>query len=168
MQEPALPAAATQESVPDSFARQSVLEFRQLLENLPACAYTCDPDGLITFYNQHAVELWGRSPKINDPVDRYCGSFKLFLADGTPIRHDQCWMALALQTTTGYNGEEIVVQRPNGERLTVLAHANPIRDHSGKVHGAVNVLVDISDRKRNEQALQQADRAKDEFLATLS
>ena len=46
-------------------------EFRRLLEHLPAGAYTCDPDGLITYYNQRAVELWGRPPKLNDPMDRY-------------------------------------------------------------------------------------------------
>ncbi len=45
--------------------------FRQLLEKLPAAAYTCDADGLITYYNERAVELWGRAPKLNDPLDRY-------------------------------------------------------------------------------------------------
>ncbi len=128
------------------------VEFRRLLEHLPAGAYTCDPDGLITYYNRRAVEVWGRSPKLNDPVDRFCGSFKLFATDGSPLRHDQCWMALALRTGRGFNREEIVVERPDGTRLTVLAHANPIRDESGRLLGAVNVLVDISDRKRDEEA----------------
>jgi two-component system sensor kinase FixL len=47
------------------------LEFRRLLEKLPAGAYTCDVDGLITYFNQRAVELWGREPRLNDPVDRF-------------------------------------------------------------------------------------------------
>ncbi len=47
------------------------MRFRRLLEKLPAGAYTCDPDGLITYFNQHAVRLWGREPKLNDPIDRY-------------------------------------------------------------------------------------------------
>ena len=46
-------------------------EFRRLLEKLPAGAYTCDVDGLITYFNQRAVELWGREPRLNDPVDRF-------------------------------------------------------------------------------------------------
>ncbi len=143
-------------------------EFRRLLEKLPAGAYACDTNGLITYYNQHAVDLWGRAPKLNDPVDRFCGSFKLFARDGAAIRHDQCWMALALHTNEEYNGHEIVVERPDGRRVTVLAYANPVRDESGKLRGAVNVLVDISDRKRVEDALRDADRSKDEFLATLA
>jgi PAS domain S-box-containing protein len=146
----------------------SELRFRALLEKLPAGAYTCDPDGLITYFNQHAAQLWGRSPKLNDPVDRFCGSFKLYAMDGSPIMHDQCWMALALKNNLEYDGHEIVIEHPDGKRLTALAHANPIHNEMGQLLGAVNVLVDISDRKRTEDALKQADRSKNEFLATLA
>jgi two-component system, cell cycle sensor histidine kinase and response regulator CckA len=138
--------------------RNTELEFRRLLETLPAGAYTCDPDGLITYFNQHAVRLWGRAPKLNDPADRFCGSFKLFAADGSPLTHDQCWMALALRTEREYNGHEVVIERADGERRTALAHANPIHDESGKLIGAVNVLVDITERKRTQEALAQAQR----------
>ncbi len=135
--------------------RNGESHFRSLLETLPAGAYTCDAEGLITYYNRHAVQLWGRAPKLNDPVDRFCGSFRLFTTDGLPIAHDQCWMALALKRDRGYNRHEIVIERPNGERLTALAHANPIHDETGKLIGAVNVLVDISDRKRAEENLRR-------------
>lgn len=138
-----------------SASREGELHFRRLLDKLPAGAYTCEPGGLITYYNQHAVDLWGRAPKLNDPVDRFCGSFKLFATDGAPISHDRCWMALALQTDEGYNRREIVIERPDGERRTALAHANPVRDDSGRLLGAVNVLVDITDRKRAEEALRE-------------
>lgn len=122
--------------------------FRELLDRLPVGAYTCDTEGLITYYNEHAVRLWGRAPKLNDPVDRYCGSFKLYAPDGTPISHDKCWMALALQTGQEWNGHEIVIERPDGERVSALAHASPFRDESGQIMGAINALVDITDRQR--------------------
>ena len=54
-----------------SFRNTGEVQFRRLLEKLPAGAYTCDPNGLITYFNQHAVRLWGREPKLNDPMDRY-------------------------------------------------------------------------------------------------
>ncbi|HZL91357.1 MAG TPA: ATP-binding protein [Pirellulaceae bacterium] len=144
------------------------LRFRRLLEKLPAAAYTCDAGGLITYFNQHAVEIWGRAPKLNDPADRFCGSFKLYAEDGSPLLHDQCWMALALRQNKEYNGCEIVIERQDGRRVTALAHANPIHDDTGKLIGAVNVLVDISSRKQAEEALKKGDRAKNEFLATLA
>jgi PAS domain S-box-containing protein len=143
------------------------VEFARLLDKIPAGAYTCDPDGLITYFNRHAVELWGRAPQLNDPIDRFCGSFRLFAPDGSPIAHDRCWMALALRDEREYNGEEIVIERPDGSRVTALAHANPIRDDLGRVVGSVNVLVDITDRKRTEDLLREADRSKNAFLAIL-
>lgn len=55
----------------ESTRNGSGLEFHRLLAQLPAAAYTCDTEGLITYFNERAVELWGREPKLNDPVDRY-------------------------------------------------------------------------------------------------
>ena len=136
--------------------QSSELQFRSLLDKLPAGGYTCDRHGLITYFNDHAVKLWGRAPKLNDPVDRFCGSFKLFARDGSPIAHDACWMARALQTGNEYNGEEIVIERPDGRRLTVLAHANPIHNEVGELVGAMNVLVDITDRIQVETVLRGA------------
>jgi signal transduction histidine kinase len=141
------------------------LQFRRLLGKLPAGAYTCDREGLITYFNQHAAQLWGRAPKLNDPTDRFCGSFKLYSPDGSPIAHDQCWMALALKMDKEYNRREIVIERPDGQRLSALAHASPIHDESGNLLGAVNVLVDITDRKRAEEALREIREAERRRIA---
>lgn len=123
---------------------------RRVLDKLPTAAYTCDPNGLITYFNRAAVQLWGRAPKLSDPIDRFCGSFKLFAADGTPISHNRCWMALALQFGESYLGREIIIERPDGKRVMALAHANPLEDDAGNSIGALNVLVDITERKRLE------------------
>jgi PAS domain S-box-containing protein len=144
------------------------VEFRELLENLPAGAYTCDRDGLITYYNERAVEVWGREPALNDPADRFCGSSRLFGTDGSALDHADCWMGRALREDRPFLGEEIVIQRPDGERRNVLAYARPIHDEDGAVTGAVNVLVDISEQKLVEEQLRRADRAKDQFLAMLA
>jgi PAS domain S-box-containing protein len=143
-------------------------QFHRLLDNLPAAAYTCDPDGLITYFNQHAVHLWGHTPNLRDPERRFCGSYRLFSKDGDPITHDECWMALALRSNREFLGEEIVIEQPDGRRYTALAHAYPFRDESGALLGAVNVLVDVSELKQAEEKLLKADRAKNEFLATLA
>jgi PAS domain S-box-containing protein len=131
--------------------RLSEAEFHRLLERLPAGAYTCDRDGLITYFNEQAATLWGRQPKLGDPVDQFCGSFRLYLPDGSPIQHQDCWMAKALQTGQDYTGQEIVIEQPDGTRRVALAHASPIRNETGEVAGAVNVLVDVTDRDRAEQ-----------------
>ena len=125
---------------------------RHVLEKLPAAAYTCDAEGLITYYNEHAVDVWGRRPRLNDPTDRYCGSFKLYSVEGQPIGHDQCWMALALKGQPESSAQEIQVEREDGERRLVLAHVSPLNDESGRVVGAVNILVDVTAQQKAEQS----------------
>src|SRR5262249_19035569 len=76
-------ATAERPSVRDLHAANgSEAQLRQVLETLPAAAYTCDHDGLITYFNQRSVELWGRAPRLNDPADRFCGSIRLFSPAG--------------------------------------------------------------------------------------
>jgi PAS domain S-box-containing protein len=134
--------------------RESEERLRLVLDTLPAAAYTCDADGMITYFNERAVELWGRAPQLNSPVDRFCGSFRLHGLNDAPISHDQCWMAVAVKEGRAVNGSEIVIEQPDGRRRSVLAHANPLQDPSGRLVGGVNVLIDITERKRAEEALK--------------
>jgi PAS domain S-box-containing protein len=139
-------------------ARKSEQRYRDLFDNLPTAAYTCDAEGLITYYNEKAVELWGRAPKLNDPEDRFGGSFKLFTAAGAPIAHDQAWMARAIREGTGFNGRELIVGLPNGESRSVLVHANPVFDENGTITGGINVIIDISSQRRAERELRESER----------
>ena len=136
----------------------NTLQLRSLLEDLPVGAYLCNPAGFITYFNRRAADVWGRKPKLNDVKDRYCGSFRLFWADGTPMAHNLCWMAQALKHNQEYNGREVVIERPDGQRVTALAYANPIRDGTKKMTGAVNFLVAVGSdsKKRNSGASQPA------------
>lgn len=140
---------------------------RHLLEKLPAGAYTCDAEGLITYFNQRAVDVWGRTPKLNAPEDRFCGSFRLYSIDGTPMPHDQCWMALAIENDEEYNGREVIIERPDGSRVIGLAHATPIHDEAGKLIGAVNVVLNITRQKQAEQALKESERRFREMIDAL-
>ena len=63
--------AAIQQRQATSARDRGSMEFRRLLEVLPAAAYTCDAEGLITYFNKRALEVWGRAPTLNDPIDRY-------------------------------------------------------------------------------------------------
>jgi PAS domain S-box-containing protein len=135
----------TRESIPRA-------EYLRLLEKLPAAVYTCDADGLITYFNSRAVEAWGREPKLNDPSERFCGSARLWSTDGSRIAHDQCWAALALRDNREYDNVEVVIERPDGTRVVGLAQAHPLRDERGRLIGAVNLFIDITERKRAEEA----------------
>ncbi|HEX5764443.1 MAG TPA: PAS domain S-box protein [Woeseiaceae bacterium] len=137
---------------PTSAKSIPLAEYFRLLDALPAAAYACDAEGLITYFNQRAADLWGREPKLNEPTERFCGSIRLFSPDGDPIEHNECWMALAVQEDRAYDDLDIVIQRPDGSRVFGVAHAHPLHDESGVLIGAVNVVVDVSERKRGEEA----------------
>lgn len=142
----------------DPALRESQRWLKQILDDLPVAAYTCDAAGLITYCNGKAVEAWGRAPKLHDPENRYCGSFRLWRPDRTPVPHDQCWMAVALREEKMVQGAEIVVERPDGGFRTVLAHASPLLNADGELAGAVNILVDITERKLQEQRIARLTR----------
>ena len=52
--------------------------------------------------------------------------------------------------------------------MVALAHANPLRNDAGEIVGAVNVLVNITERSLAEKELKETDKRKDEFLAVLA
>lgn len=149
-------------------AAPDVSTFHRALTLIPAAAYTCDAQGLITWFNAQAVELWGRAPSLNHPTDRYCGSYRLLSAHSVPIAHDACWMALALRERREYLAQEIVIERNDGSRATALAYATPLNDGDGNLIGAINILVDISERKHTEELLVEASRANEFYRATLA
>ena len=128
--------------------RKHERHFRDVLQALPAAVYTTDAAGRITFFNEAAATLWGCRPAIG--ADSWCGSWKLFWPDGTPLPHDQCPMAIALKEQRAIVGAEAMTERPDGVRVPFLAYPSPLRDSSGAMCGAVNMLVDITERKRAE------------------
>lgn len=138
----------TERKLAEQRLRESEHRFRDLINSLPAAVYTTDVEGRITFYNQAAVELAGRKPKIGS--DEWCVSWRLFHPDGTPMPHDQCPMALALHEGRAIRGVEAIAQRPDGTLVPFIPYPTPLRDSSGALVGAVNMLVDISERKQAE------------------
>jgi PAS domain S-box-containing protein len=121
---------------------------RQILDALPAAVYTTDEAGRITYYNRAAVELAGREPRIGD--DQWCVTFRLFTADGKPLPHDQCPMAVALKENRPIRGVEAMAQRPDGTLFPFLPFPTPLRNEDGELTGAVNMLVDITERRQAE------------------
>lgn len=131
---------------------QNEARFHQILDALPVAVYTTDARGILTYYNSAAAELAGREPKIGE--DEWCVSFRLFTAEGQLLPHDQCPMAITLRENRPVRNVEAIAQRPDGSFFPFLPFPTPLRDEFGNLTGAVNMLLDLTDRKRGEDALQ--------------
>jgi len=119
-----------------------------LLDALPVAVYTTDADGRITYYNEAAAELWGHRPQLGS--SKWCGSWKIFWPDGRPLPHDECPMAVTLKTGEPVRGVEAIAERPDGTRVNFLPYPTPVRDASGRLTGAINLLMDITERHASD------------------
>ena len=143
----------------------SYARFRDLLNLLPVATYLCDADGFVTAFNEAAVTLWGRAPEIGK--DLWCGSWRTYTKAGEPLPLEQCPMAITLKTRKSVVGQEIMIERPDGDRFNVLPHPHPIYDRDGVFAGAVNMLVDIS-HQRKSSILQEQTEALMRTVESLS
>lgn len=137
------------------------------LDAFPQAVYLCAGDGRVVRFNNTAAELWGRAPHLDDPYERFCGSFRLYRTDGTFLPHDECPMAVALDTGESFRGQEVIVERPDGERLTVLVNIAALRDQHGHINGAINCFQDITSRKLGEDGLRDSERQVRELIDAL-
>ena len=128
--------------------RDSERRLQELLAAIPAAIYTTDAEGKITYYNEAAVDFAGRRPIVGS--DEWCVSWKLYWPDGTPLPHDQCPMALSLKENRPIRGKEAIAERPDGSRIPFIPFPTPLHDADGKLIGAINMLVDVSERKQAE------------------
>ena len=139
---------------------------RLVIDSFGVAVYTTDEHGAITRFNEAAADLWGRRPVLGE--EQWCGSWKIYWPDGSPMDLADCPMGVALRERRAVRGWEIIVERPDGGRRTVLPHPTPLIDDEGSLIGAVNVLVDISEQAAMRTELAMALQAKDDFLGQVS
>jgi PAS domain-containing protein len=173
-------ARAFQElSVDHQYAKHSLREteenLRELISVMPASVYACDRDGVITYFNPQAVEIWGRTPELNDSPWSFLDSRRMYRTDGTPLTPEEAPVREVLATGVPVINCELVVERPDLSRIHVLANITPLRDSTGAVSGAVSIFQDITELKRVQQEregllheLERSNRELSQFSYTVS
>lgn len=141
--------------------QESEQKLRLLADTIPQLAWMARPDGAIYWYNRRWYEYTGTTPEamecwgwqsVHDPnvLAQVLERWKASIATGEPFE-----MVFPLRGSDG-------AFRP------FLTRINPLRDADGRILHWFGTNTDISDIKRMEDALRDADRRKDEFLATLA
>lgn len=123
------------------------VDFQKMFEDSPVAFYTCDATGKITYFNKAAASLWGRSPLIGKEL--WCGSWKVYYPDGTPMPLEDCPMAKTLRTGTAQENASIRIEKPDGSFRTLLVFPHPQFNEKHELIGASNTLVDITDQQKD-------------------
>lgn len=136
--------------------------FTDILNSLPVAIYTTDGCGHVTYFNDAAEKLAGRTPQIG--VDEWCVTWRLYDQQGNYLPHDQCPMAVALKEQREVRGVRAFAERPDGSRVPFAPYPTPLRNAAGEMVGAVNALVDLSALDRaNEEVRQRTQDILDFF-----
>ncbi len=150
--------------------RQKVEEMSTLLDTLPIGVFIAhDPDATHITGNAaaHLLLRTGRSNlSMSAPNADRPQHFRVF-QDGVELRPEEMPVQRAARGEQVRN-VEIEDRFDDGTILHTLMSAAPLYDEHGEVRGAIASVLDVTERKRSLQALQDSDRRKSEFLATLA
>jgi len=123
-----------------------------ILDILPVATFVCDARGTILQYNRRAVEIWGEEPRPGQRHEDFTRGARYCEIDGTPLKRSM--LAEVLASGTPLRDAELQVVRMDGRRVFVSVNIDPLRDAQGKLVGAVNCFLDITERHHINAALE--------------
>jgi PAS domain S-box-containing protein len=148
-------------TIAEEALRQSEQRFARFMEHLPGLAWIKDLEGRYAYVNESAERAFGFPRKdIFGKTDQ-----ELFPPETAAAFRENDRRALECPA-----GIQVVERLCHGDgtfRSSIVAKF-PVPGFDGKPEMVGGMAIDITDRLRAEEALQEADRRKDEFLATLA
>ncbi len=149
------------EALHDARRRETEKQFRTLADSIPQLVWMARPDGARFWFNQQWYDYTGAKPRDvlgwgwqslhdQDDLPAVLDGWRAALRDGQP------WEAT------------VRLRRRDGQMRWQLARARPVRNRAGEIECWFGTHTDITERLEAEHALYEADRRKDEFLATLA
>jgi PAS domain S-box-containing protein len=159
----------TERKLAEEEMRLSEERFRLLVESVKDYAiFMLDPNGIVQTWNIGAERIKGyRSTEI---IGQHFSKFY----PPKPDPQERCHMELVVAERDGRFEEEGWRVRKDGSQLWASVVITPLRDASGTLVGFAKVTRDLTERRRAEQErvrlakAEEANRTKDEFLATVS
>ncbi|HUG76084.1 MAG TPA: response regulator [Burkholderiales bacterium] len=141
-------------------SRVSERELRLVAEAMPAAALRCSKDLRFLWVNPHYARWLGRPAEtiVGQPMEQLLGA--------ESMREIRPYIERVL---TGQPVEyERLVDFPGLRKRWIRSAYTPIFDAAGEPDGWVAIAIDVHDRRQVEEALKEADKRKDEFLAALA
>ena len=138
-------------------ALEAGAECHAMLDELPVPIYTTDTAGKVTYWNRACVDFAGREPKLGE--DRWSVAWQLYTTTGEPLRKEDCPMAQAIRHGLPIRDTIAIAERPDGSRVAFKAYPTPRFDKYGKLIGAVNMLIDVTE-EQSQSLREQAEHCR--------
>ena len=151
----------TERKCAEELLRESEERFRNMADNAPVMIWISGTDKLCAFFNKPWLDFTGRAME-----DELGNGW----AEGVhPEDYDRCLeiYGMSFEAREPFK-MEYRLRRYDGEHRWVLDHGIPQFSPNGDFLGYIGSCIDITERKQMEEALKEADRRKDEFLAMLA
>jgi PAS domain S-box-containing protein len=151
----------TAQKAAEQALRASEKLYRAIGESIDYGVWLCDPEGRNVYASESFLKLIGMTQD-------QCSN----LGWGEVLHPDEAdatiaaWLECTRTGSVWYR--EHRVRGVDGHYHSILAQGVPIKGERGETTGWAGINLDISRLKRTEEALRDADRRKDEFLATLA
>jgi PAS domain S-box-containing protein len=126
-----------------------------VLETVPVGVLLFAPDGRL-FFNGRTEEMFGSRLSAAGGNAQYAERIRF--PDGSPVPRSQLVSERVLRGGETVLGADLLLERPGGSRLPVIASGAPIRDTQGEISGGVVVFQDVSERMRAEDAIRRSER----------
>ena len=146
-----------------------VRELNALFDTLPVAVMIYDQHGRTIERNQLVLDYYGVDPLVADRSE-LMEILKITHADGSPIESIKNMPAGQALHGSQVRNERYRFTRTDGEEKYVMASANPIRDGSGQIVGAVATWNDITELEKAEAAqrvLEEENRRQKELLQAI-
>lgn len=148
--------------------RDSRRRLQSVLESIPAAVVLIDAaTNRFTYMNGRAVELYGRD-YLDVDLEAHLDSLEVARCDGTPFPRHELPVTRALRRGETVHDVDMIIKRADGHNIAVSVSCAPLRNSDGEMDTVIAVFDDVSSRRAAEQALEDANRRKDVFLATLA
>ena len=132
--------------------RQSEQHLRDVIETIPATAWTGRPDGTTDFVNQRWQEYTGLSLEDTSGV-----GWRTALHPDDVATYVEKWRE-SIATGTPFENEARLRRASDGEYRWSLHRGVPLRNQQGEIVKWYGMGIDIEDRKRAEEALLRSER----------
>jgi PAS domain S-box-containing protein len=149
-------------------AQSRAIEVQESAARLAAIVTSSD-DAILSKDLQGTIKTWNRgAERIFGYTEAEAVGKSVFLLIPEDRRHEEPEILGRIGRGERIDQYETIRRRKDGSLFPVSLTVSPVLDPAGRVIGASKIARDISDQKRFEAELKEADRRKDEFLATLA